>query len=37
MHLSHLLWKSAVHYTQFVKSEIDLWTRVIKAAGIKAE
>ena len=24
-------------YTQFVKSEIDLWTRVIKAAGIKPE
>jgi tripartite-type tricarboxylate transporter receptor subunit TctC len=24
-------------YTQFVKSEIDLWTRVIKTAGIKAE
>ena len=27
----------SVHYTQFVKSEIDLWTGVIKAAGIKAE
>jgi tripartite-type tricarboxylate transporter receptor subunit TctC len=24
-------------YTQFVKSEIDLWTRVIKTAGIKSE
>jgi tripartite-type tricarboxylate transporter receptor subunit TctC len=24
-------------YTTFVKSEIDLWTRVIKTAGIKAE
>ena len=24
-------------YTKFVKSEIDLWTRVIKTAGIKAE
>jgi tripartite-type tricarboxylate transporter receptor subunit TctC len=24
-------------YTNFVKSEIDLWTRVIKTAGIKAE
>lgn len=24
-------------YTQFVKGEIDLWTRVIKTAGIKAE
>jgi len=24
-------------YTQFVKSEIDLWTRVIKVAGIKPE
>jgi len=24
-------------YTQFVKSEIDLWTRVIRTAGIKAE
>jgi len=24
-------------YTAFVKSEIDLWTRVIKTAGIKAE
>jgi len=24
-------------YTQFVKSEIDLWTRVIKTAGIKPE
>jgi tripartite-type tricarboxylate transporter receptor subunit TctC len=24
-------------YTRFVKSEIDLWTRVIKTAGIKAE
>jgi len=24
-------------YTRFVKSEIDLWTRVIKAAGIKAD
>jgi len=25
------------HYTKFVKSEIDLWTRVIRTAGIKAE
>ena len=24
-------------YTQFVKNELDLWTRVIKAAGIKPE
>ena len=24
-------------YTQFVKSEIELWTRVIKTAGIKSE
>ena len=24
-------------YTKFVKSEVDLWTRVIKTAGIKAE
>lgn len=24
-------------YTQFVKSELDLWTRVIKTAGIKPE
>jgi tripartite-type tricarboxylate transporter receptor subunit TctC len=24
-------------YTKFVKSEIELWTRVIKTAGIKAE
>ena len=24
-------------YTQFVKSEIDLWTQVIKTAGIKSE
>jgi hypothetical protein len=24
-------------YTQFVKSEIELWTKVIKAAGIKPE
>jgi tripartite-type tricarboxylate transporter receptor subunit TctC len=24
-------------YTQFVKSEIDLWTRVIKTAGIKPQ
>ncbi|MFO1269342.1 MAG: tripartite tricarboxylate transporter substrate binding protein [Rubrivivax sp.] len=27
----------AAAYTQFVKSEIDLWTKVIKAAGIKPE
>jgi tripartite-type tricarboxylate transporter receptor subunit TctC len=27
----------ALYYTQFVKSEIDLWTQVIKAAGIKPE
>ena len=27
----------AAPYTQFVKSELDLWTRVIKAAGIKPE
>lgn len=25
------------HYTAFVKSELDLWTRVIKTAGIKPE
>jgi tripartite-type tricarboxylate transporter receptor subunit TctC len=25
------------HYTQFVKSEIELWTQVIKSAGIKPE
>ena len=25
------------HYTAFVKSELELWTRVIKAAGIKAD
>jgi tripartite-type tricarboxylate transporter receptor subunit TctC len=25
------------HYTKFVKSEIDLWTKVIKTAGIKAQ
>ena len=25
------------HYTAFIKSEIDLWTRVIKMAGIKSE
>ena len=24
-------------YTPFIKSEIDLWTRVIKTAGIKAQ
>jgi tripartite-type tricarboxylate transporter receptor subunit TctC len=24
-------------YTQFVKSELDLWTKVIKTAGIKPE
>jgi tripartite-type tricarboxylate transporter receptor subunit TctC len=24
-------------YTKFIKTEIDLWTRVIKTAGIKAE
>ena len=24
-------------YTQFVQSEIDLWTKVIKTAGIKPE
>ena len=27
----------AAPYTQFVKSEIDLWTQVIKTAGIKPE
>ena len=27
----------SAHYTQFVKSEIELWTRVIRTAGIKAE
>ena len=27
----------AASYTQFVQSEIDLWTRVIKSAGIKPE
>ncbi len=25
------------HYTQFVKSELELWTRVIRSAGIRAE
>lgn len=25
------------HYTKFIQSEIDLWTRVIKTAGIKSE
>ena len=25
------------HYTAFVKSELELWTRVIKAAGIKPQ
>ena len=25
------------HYTKFIQSEVDLWTRVIKTAGIKAE
>ena len=29
--------QGAKPYTAFVKSEIDLWTRVIKTAGIKAE
>jgi len=29
--------QGAAPYTQFVKSEIDLWTRVIKTAGIKPE
>jgi hypothetical protein len=24
-------------YAQFVRSEIELWTRVIRTAGIKAE
>jgi tripartite-type tricarboxylate transporter receptor subunit TctC len=27
----------AEHYTKFIKSEIDLWSRVIKQAGIKPE
>jgi tripartite-type tricarboxylate transporter receptor subunit TctC len=27
----------SAHYTAFVQSEIELWTRVIKTAGIKAE
>ena len=27
----------AAAYTQFVKNELDLWTRVIKTAGIKPE
>jgi tripartite-type tricarboxylate transporter receptor subunit TctC len=27
----------AQHYTAFVKSELDLWTRVIKTAGIKPQ
>ncbi len=27
----------ATHYTKFVKDEIDLWSKVIKTAGIKAE
>jgi tripartite-type tricarboxylate transporter receptor subunit TctC len=25
------------HYTAFIKSELERWTRVIKTAGIKAE
>jgi tripartite-type tricarboxylate transporter receptor subunit TctC len=29
--------QGAAPYTQFVKREIDLWTRVVKTAGIKAE
>jgi len=29
--------QGSVPYTKFIKSEIDLWTRVIKTAGIKAE
>jgi tripartite-type tricarboxylate transporter receptor subunit TctC len=27
----------AAAYTKFVQSELDLWTRVIKSAGIKPE
>jgi hypothetical protein len=27
----------AAAYTQFVKNEIELWTQVIKTAGIKPE
>ena len=27
----------AQHYTAFIKSELDLWTRVIKTAGIKPQ
>ena len=29
--------QGAAQYTQFVKAEIDLWTKVIRTAGIKAE
>jgi len=29
--------QGAAPYTQFVKNEIELWTRVIKTAGIKPE
>jgi len=29
--------QGSAHYTKFVKSEIDLWTRAIRTAGIKAE
>jgi tripartite-type tricarboxylate transporter receptor subunit TctC len=29
--------QGSAHYTAFIKSEIDLWTRVIKTAGIKPE
>jgi hypothetical protein len=27
--------QGSAHYTRFVKDEIDLWTKVIKSAGIK--
>jgi tripartite-type tricarboxylate transporter receptor subunit TctC len=29
--------QGAAHYTAFIQSEIELWTRVIKTAGIKAQ
>jgi tripartite-type tricarboxylate transporter receptor subunit TctC len=29
--------QGSAHYTQFIQGEIDLWTRVIKTAGIKPE
>ena len=33
----HLPPPGAKHYTEFMKSEIELWSKVIKQAGIKAE